>query len=94
MSEPELSVVDIVDDFENFGATKESREEARWGSVRWDMLVEVLAALEVWPSRWTWVSLEDKARALRGVVWWSVIGNVVLGTMTSGVVKVCLMAVV
>jgi hypothetical protein len=82
-SDLELDVVDMVDmveDLVNAGMLKESREEARARRLeRVDMLLrDPMVALmfvmvgEIWESR-----------ALVGLVWESVIGNVGLETMAS-----------
>lgn len=62
-SEPELEVVDMVEDFVKGGSRKESREVARgrrWGRV--DMVVGPTVALEFVVSCWTWVRLGGNAR--------------------------------
>jgi hypothetical protein len=79
-SDPELDVVDMVEDLVNAGMLRESREEARARRLeRVDMLVrDPMVALmfvmvgEIWESR-----------ALVGLVWESVIGNVGLETRVS-----------
>jgi hypothetical protein len=65
-SDPELDIVDIVDDFENLGSSK---EEARDLRAPLDMVEErPVVPLEVWVSWETWVSLVVKSRALMVLV--------------------------
>jgi hypothetical protein len=64
--DPELDMVDMVDDLENLGSSK---EEARDRPGPFDMVVEEsVMSLQVLVSVSTWVSLEVKARALMGLV--------------------------
>jgi hypothetical protein len=65
-SDPELDIVDIVDDLENLGSSK---EEARDRRARFGMVEErPVVSLEVLVSWETWVSLVVKSRALMVVV--------------------------
>jgi hypothetical protein len=64
--DPELDMVDMVDDLENLGSSK---EEARDRPGPFDMVVEEpVMSLQFLVSVSTWVSLEVKARALMGLV--------------------------
>jgi len=65
-SDPELDIVDMVDDLENLGSSK---EEARDRRAPLGMVEErPVVSLEVLVSWETWVSLVVKSRALMVVV--------------------------
>lgn len=72
-------MVDMVDDLENLGWSREVREGVRDSRDR-DMWEEVPGrSLVLWLRR---VSLEDKSRALSVALRWFVMPNVVLEEMT------------